>query len=78
MGRALKILAIADLHGRIDRLLSLETGDADLIVVCGDLHNGGSEEEVLREATIHLAEVHHITEVTPGIAATVQRNIRTE
>lgn len=45
MGRALKILAIADLHGRVDRLLSLETGDADLIVVCGDLHNSGSEEE---------------------------------
>lgn len=49
MGRALKILAIADLHARIDRLLNLEQGDedldADLIVVCGDLHNGGSEEE---------------------------------
>jgi Icc-related predicted phosphoesterase len=45
MGRALKILAIADLHGRVDRLLSLEPGDADLIVVCGDLHNGGCEEE---------------------------------
>jgi Icc-related predicted phosphoesterase len=45
MGRALKILAIADLHGRIDRLLSLNLVDADLIAVCGDLHNGGSEEE---------------------------------
>ncbi|MDM7911785.1 MAG: metallophosphoesterase [Methanotrichaceae archaeon] len=41
----MKILAIADLHGRVDRILSLEPGDADLIVVCGDLHNGGSEEE---------------------------------
>jgi Icc-related predicted phosphoesterase len=35
----------SDLHGRLDRLLNLEPGDADLIVVCGDLHNGGSEEE---------------------------------
>ncbi len=47
MGRALKILAFADLHGRVDRLksLKLEPGGADLIVVCGDLHDGGSEEE---------------------------------
>jgi uncharacterized protein len=49
MGRALKILAVADLHARIDRLLNLAQGnedlDADLIVVCGDLHNGESEEE---------------------------------
>ncbi len=47
MGRSLKILAFADLHGRVDRLksLELEPGSADLIVVCGDLHDGGSEEE---------------------------------
>lgn len=47
MGSALKILAFADLHGNIDRLksLELEPGDADLIVVCGDLHDGGSEED---------------------------------
>jgi Icc-related predicted phosphoesterase len=45
MGRALKILALADLHGEVDRLRRLEPGDADLIVVCGDLHDGGDEEE---------------------------------
>lgn len=49
MGRALKIIAFADLHGNIGRLKSLALGDADLdadlIVVCGDLHDGGSEEE---------------------------------
>lgn len=49
MGSALKILCIADLHGRLDRLLILEHRDedldADLIVVCGDLHDGGSEAE---------------------------------
>lgn len=50
MGRALKILAFADLHGRVDRFrsLKLEPGDADLIVVCGDLHDGGGEEEARR------------------------------
>jgi len=45
MGKDLKILAVADLHGRVDILSSLEPGDADLIAVCGDLHNAGGEEE---------------------------------
>jgi len=45
MGRALKILGIADLHGKADRLSGLDLKEADLIAVCGDLHNGGSEEE---------------------------------
>ncbi len=45
MGSALKILAIADVHGSIFRLKGLNLGDADIIVVCGDLHDGGSEEE---------------------------------
>ncbi len=46
MGGALKILAIADLHGQADRLQSLEAKDADLIVVCGDLHNARGADEV--------------------------------
>lgn len=46
MGQTLKILAIADLHGQVDRLQSLDVGDADLIVVCGDLHNAGGEDGV--------------------------------
>jgi len=50
----------------------------DFMVKCPYAVRGGSEEELLREATTHLAEVHHIKELTPGIAATVQRNIRTE
>jgi len=50
----------------------------DFMVGCPYAVHGASEEEVLREATKHLAEVHHIKELTPGIAATVKRNIRTE
>jgi predicted small metal-binding protein len=50
----------------------------DFMVGCPYAVRGATEEEVLREATTHLAEVHHLTELTPGIAATVQRNIRTE
>jgi predicted small metal-binding protein len=50
----------------------------DFMVKCPYAVQGATEEELLREATTHLAEVHHITELTPGIAATVQRNIRTE
>jgi predicted small metal-binding protein len=48
------------------------------MVKCPYAVHGATEEEVLREATTHLAEVHHLTELTPGIAATVKRNIRTE
>jgi len=49
----------------------------DFMVKCPYVVHGPTDEEVLREATKHLAEAHHIKELTPGIAATVQRNIRT-
>ena len=49
----------------------------DFMVKCPYVVHGATEEDVVREATKHLAEVHHITELTPGLAATVQRNIRT-
>ena len=50
----------------------------DFMVGCPYAVHGASEEEVVREATKHLVEVHHIQELTPGIAAAVLRNIRTE
>jgi len=50
----------------------------EFMVKCPYVVHGATEEEVLREAAKHLAEVHHIKELTPGIAATVKRNIRTE
>ncbi len=50
---------------------------ADFMVKCPYVARGTTEEEVLREATAHLADAHHIKDPTPGILATVQRNIRT-
>ncbi len=50
----------------------------DFIVGCPYAVRGATEEEVLREAATHLAKVHHIKELTPGIAAKVKSNIRTE
>ena len=41
----MRLLCIADLHSQIDRLSGLEA-DADLIIVCGDLHNRGSMAEI--------------------------------
>jgi Icc-related predicted phosphoesterase len=65
VGRALKILAIADLHGRVDRLLSLEPEGADLIAVCCDLHNGGSEVEA-RPVVDALSEFGLPVLIVPG------------
>lgn len=65
MGRALKILAIADLHGQVDRLQSLDARGADLIVVCGDLHNAGSEDEV-RPVVRSLADLGLPVLIVPG------------
>lgn len=50
----------------------------DFMAGCPYAVHGATEEEVLRHAAKHLAEAHHIKELTPGIAATVKRNIRTE
>ena len=50
----------------------------DFTVTCPYAVHGATDEEVLLEATKHLIAVHHIQELTPGLAATVQRNIRTE
>jgi predicted small metal-binding protein len=49
----------------------------DFLPKCPYAEHGATEEDVLRAATTHLAEVHQITALTPGIAAPVKRNIRT-
>lgn len=56
MDRPIRILGMADLHGHSERLAELEDVDADLIAVCGDLHNGGPLEEavVVAEALARL------------------------
>ncbi len=51
---------------------------ADFMVGCPYAVRGTTDEEIVREATKHLADVHHIQQVTPGIAAAVLRNIRTD
>lgn len=50
----------------------------DFMAGCPYAVHGASEEEVLRHVVKHLADVHHIKELTPGLTATVKRNIRTK
>jgi uncharacterized protein len=45
--KPLKILGLADLHDHIEILEGLKNIDADLIVFCGDLHNGSHIEEAM-------------------------------
>lgn len=49
----------------------------DFMVKCPYVVHGATDEEVLLEATKHLIAVHRIKGLTPGLAAIVQRNIRT-
>ena len=65
MGDGLKILALADLHDRPEQLSDLEGVEADLVVVCGDLHNGGPAE-VARSTVDALASLGHPVLIVPG------------
>jgi Icc-related predicted phosphoesterase len=61
----MRILAAADLHGRADRLSSLQVDDVDLIAICGDLHNGGTEEDA-RPVAAALANLGPPVLIVPG------------
>ncbi len=63
--RPFRILGLADLHDRIDMLGKLKGIDADLIVFCGDLHNGGSKETA-RPAAFSLASLGPPVLIVPG------------
>lgn len=63
MGDGLKILALADLHDHSEQLSGLEDVEADLVVVCGDLHNGS---EVARSTVDALARLGHPVLIVPG------------
>lgn len=63
--KTLRILGLADLHDRIDMLSKLEGFLADLIVFCGDLHNGGSKESA-RPAAQSLAGLGPSVLIVPG------------
>lgn len=45
--KSLRILGLADLHDHIERLDELKGVDTDLIVFCGDLHNGSDRDEAM-------------------------------
>ena len=60
----MRLLCIGDLHNQINRLSSLEA-DADMIIVCGDLHNRGSAEEV-RQVVEALAGLGPRVLIVPG------------
>ena len=50
----------------------------DLMAGCAHVVRGKTEEDVLRQAAKHAAEVHNIKEITPDLAAKVKSKIRTE
>jgi predicted small metal-binding protein len=64
-------------HGRRGDMANvLRCGD--LMVGCPHVVHGATADEVFRQAAKHAADVHHIKELTPGLAAKVKSNIRTE
>jgi uncharacterized protein len=65
MNKPLKILALADLHDRAEMLDRLKTIDSDLIVFCGDLHNGSSRRAAVPVA-VALADLGRPVLIVPG------------
>jgi uncharacterized protein len=65
LGENLKILALADLHDRSCQLSELKDAQADLVVVCGDLHNGGPAD-VTKSTVDALAGLGHPVLIVPG------------
>ena len=63
--KSLRILGLADLHDHIERLDELKGIDADLIVFCGDLHNGSMRDEAMPVAAA-LASLGLPVLIVPG------------
>jgi Icc-related predicted phosphoesterase len=61
----LKILGLADLHDHIESLDELKDIGADLIVFCGDLHNGSHRKEAMPVAAA-LARLGPPVLIVPG------------
>jgi uncharacterized protein len=60
-----KILGMADLHDQVEMLDSLKGMNFNLIVFCGDLHNG-SDKEMARPAAEALAALGPPVLIVPG------------
>jgi Icc-related predicted phosphoesterase len=60
-----RILAMADLHGRAEKLSPFKGIDVDLIAFCGDLHNLGTVDDA-RPAAEALARLGPPVLVVPG------------
>ena len=60
-----KILAMADLHDRVEMLELFNEMNFDLIVFCGDLHNGSNREKA-RPAAKALASIGPPVLIVPG------------
>jgi Icc-related predicted phosphoesterase len=60
-----RILGLADLHDRLEMLDRLKGIDADVIVFCGDLHNGGNQQTA-RPAAFALAGLGPPVFIVPG------------
>ncbi len=67
MSEALRILGLADLHDCTERLEDLKdiSASCDIIVFCGDLHNGSSRERA-RPAVMALARLGSSVLIVPG------------
>ena len=63
--KSLRILGLADLHDHIERLDELRDVDNDLIVFCGDLHNGGYRKVAMPVAKT-LARLDRPVLIVPG------------
>ena len=63
--KSLRILGLADLHDHIESLDRLKDIGADLIVFCGDLHNGSQKKEAMPVASA-LARLGPPVLIVPG------------
>lgn len=61
----MRILAMADLHGRAEKLPPLKGIDVDLIAFCGDLHNLGTADQA-RPVAEALASLGPPVLIVPG------------
>lgn len=65
MGRIMRILGISDVHGNAEGLCLLKRIDADIVAVCGDLHNMGTFDKA-QPVVEALADLERPVLIIPG------------